>query len=97
VLIGEGTAERAAAIPVSLPRIAGGMGGHEQNWIAAIRGDARASSPFAEAAPLNETMLLGMVALRAGQPIEYDGAAGRITNMDGERLMTRDYRAGWSL
>ncbi len=98
VLIGEGAVERATAAPQTLPRVAGGRDGHEMNWIAAIRGETRASSPFADAVPLNETMLLGMVALRAGQPITYDGGAGRITNVpDANRFLTRDYRAGWTL
>ena len=98
VLIGEGAAERGAAVPQTLPRIAGGRYGHEMNWIAAIRGEAPASSPFAEAVPLNETMLLGMVALRAGQPIEFDAASGQVTNVpDANRFLQRDYRAGWTL
>jgi hypothetical protein len=98
VLIGEGTAARAAAIAQSLPRIAGGRDGHELNWIAAIRGEAKASSPFADAVTLNETMLLGMVAMRAGQPIRYDGAAGRITNVaDANQYLDRHYREGWTL
>ncbi|MWN96001.1 hypothetical protein, partial [Escherichia coli] len=58
IVFGDGAAERAAAIPQSLPRIAGGRDGHEMNWIAAIRGEAKASSPFADAVTLNETMLL---------------------------------------
>ena len=41
--------------------------GHEHNWIAACKGEAEASSPFGYAAALNETMLLGMAALRTGQ------------------------------
>lgn len=98
VLIGDGAAERARAIPRSLPRIPGGVQGHEMNWIDAIRGEARPSSPFAVAAPLNETMLLGIAALRAGRPIEYDGAAGRITNEpDANRHLDRTYRKGWEL
>ena len=98
VLIGAGTEERAAAVPMTLPRIAGGRDGHERNWINAIRGQEGASSPFADAVPLNEAMLLGIVALRAGQPIEYDGKAGRITNAaDANSLLSRDYRAGWEL
>ena len=98
VVFGDGAAERAAAIPASLPRIAGGRDGHELNWVAAIRGEARASSPFADAVTLNETMLLGMVAMRAGQPIRYDGRLGRITNAPGaNRLLDRDYREGWTL
>lgn len=98
VLIGDGVAERAAAIPPSLPRIRGGMGGHEQNWVRAIRGEEAISSPFATAVPLTETMLLGVVALRAGQPIDYDGAAGRVTNApDANQYLDREYRKGWEL
>ena len=98
VLIGDGVAERAQAIPQSLPRIAGGLHGHEMNWIRAIRGEEPASSPFAVAVPLTETMLLGIVAMRAGQPIDYDGTAGRITNVaDANRYLDRTYRKGWEL
>lgn len=87
----------AAAVPVSLPRVEGGMGGHEMNWIRAIQGQAEASSPFAYAAHLNEVMLLGVAAMNAAQPIAVtpDGA---ITNHPaGDALLTRAYRAGWEL
>lgn len=98
VLIGDGAAERAAAIPQSLPRIIDGIHGHEMNWIRAIRGEENISSPFAVAVPLTETMLLGIVAMRAGAPIEYDGAAGRVTNIaDANRYLDRTYRKGWEL
>ncbi|HEX8668366.1 MAG TPA: Gfo/Idh/MocA family oxidoreductase [Allosphingosinicella sp.] len=97
-LIGEGTQERAAAVPPSLPRIMGGMGGHEMNWIRAIRGEEKISSPFDYAVPLNETMVLGIVALKAEQPILYDGAAGRITNAPAaNQYLDREYRKGWEL
>ncbi|NIJ28457.1 putative dehydrogenase [Sphingomonas insulae] len=98
VLVGDGVAARAAAVPVSLSRIRGGREGHEMNWIRAIRGEEAISSPFSVAVPLNETMILGMVALRADQPIEYDGVSGRITNVaDANRFLDREYRKGWSL
>jgi predicted dehydrogenase len=98
VLIGEGLAEASAAVPPSLPRVEGGIAGHEMNWIRAIRGEAPASSPFEYAVPLNETMALGVVALRAEQAIHYDGAAGRITNAaDANRYLGRTYRKGWEL
>jgi hypothetical protein len=97
-LIGDEANARAAAIPQSLPRVGGGMGGHEMNWIRAIRGEEKISSPFADAAPLTEAMLLGIVALTAGQPIEYDGASGRITNGEGlNSLLDRPYRKGWEI
>jgi predicted dehydrogenase len=90
-------AEAAAAVPKSIPRIAWS---HELNWIKAIRGEAKASSPIEYAAQLTETMLLGLVALRAGQgkKILYDGERGQITNMtDANPLLTREYRAGWAI
>jgi predicted dehydrogenase len=98
VFIGDGVAERAAAVPTSLPRIQGGLHGHEMNWIRAIRGEEAISSPFATAVPLTETMLLGIVAMRAGQPIDYDGATGQVTNApDANRYLDRTYRKGWEL
>ncbi|HEY4029277.1 MAG TPA: Gfo/Idh/MocA family oxidoreductase [Caulobacteraceae bacterium] len=97
-LIGEGLTEAAANIPQSLPRIQGGMAAHEMNWIRAIRGEEKISCPFDYAAPLNETMILGIVALRADQPIEWDGAAGRVTNApDANAYLSRAYRKGWEL
>jgi len=45
------------------------------NWVAAAKGATDASSPFEYASRLTEVMLLGVVALRGGKKIEYDGAA----------------------
>jgi hypothetical protein len=74
------------------------MAGHEMNWIRAIRGEEKISCPFEYAARLDETMILGVVALRADQPIEYDGAAGRVTNVvDANQYLSRAYRKGWEL
>ena len=98
ILFGQGVAERAAAIPVSLPRIEGGMGGHELNWIRAIRGEEGISNPFETAVPLNETMVLGMVALKAGVPIVYDSDKVQVTNVpEANRYLTREYRKGWEI
>jgi predicted dehydrogenase len=78
---------------------------HEMNWVEAITGKAEISSPFEYATRLTEVMLLGIVALRAGGKIHYDGASGRITNsikngnniVDPNQFLARDYRAGWKL
>ena len=89
--------EAAALVPKSIPRIAWS---HELNWIKAIRGEAKASSPIEYAARLTETMLLGVAALRAGpgKKILYDGESGRVTNIAGaNQYLTRDYRAGWEI
>jgi predicted dehydrogenase len=98
VLIGAGLDEKAKKIGQSLPRIQGGMAGHEMNWIRAIRGEEKISCPFEYATRLNETMNLGVVALRADQAIEYDGAASRVTNVaDANQYLSRQYRKGWEL
>jgi predicted dehydrogenase len=61
-----------------LPRIAHQE--HEMNWVEAIKGKAEISCPLEYAAALNEVMLLGVVALRAGSKITYDGANMKVTS-----------------
>jgi predicted dehydrogenase len=79
--------------PQKLPRVATS---HEMNWVQAAKGTAQASSPFDYAARLTEVMLLGIVSLRAGRKIEYDGAAMRVTNVPwANDFLTREYRQGW--
>jgi predicted dehydrogenase len=71
---------------------------HELNWIDAIKGKADASSPFEYAARLTETMLLGVVALKAGSKILYDAENMRITNNnDANQYLKREWRQGWAL
>jgi predicted dehydrogenase len=78
---------------------------HEMNWVEAIKGKAPISSPFEFAARLTEVMLLGIVSLRAGGKIYYDGEKGRITNtikngnntVDPNEFLAREYRQGWKL
>jgi hypothetical protein len=68
------------------------------NWVDAAKGKVEASSPFEYAARLTEVMLLGVVALRAGRKIYYDGADMRITNvLQANDYLRRDYRQGWSI
>jgi predicted dehydrogenase len=89
----------AAQVPQTIPRI---PWGHEQNWAKTIKGvdGAKASSPIEYAAQLTETMLLGVVALKAGQgkKILYDGENMQVTNdADANQFLTRQYRAGWAI
>ena len=87
-------------MPRTIERIDGEK--HEVNFARACKGEVQASSPFDYAAGLTETMLLGVAALRAaganGKRILYDAANMSFTNAtDGNRFLTREYRAGWSL
>ncbi|MCH7990954.1 MAG: Gfo/Idh/MocA family oxidoreductase [Gemmatimonadetes bacterium] len=89
--------EEAATVSQTYARI---EDSHEMNWANACRGIGEATSPFSYSAPLTEVMLLGLVALRAGQgfKIEYDAANMRVTNSEeANRSLTREYRTGWSL
>jgi predicted dehydrogenase len=80
--------------PQRLPRIQ--REAHEMNWVDAAKGSVEASCPFEYAARLTEVMLLGIVALRAGRRISYDGANMRITNVpQANDYLKREYRQGW--
>lgn len=91
--------EDYADVPETYERIQGGREEHEMNWIRAIQGEEKASSPFEYAASLTETMLLGVVALHApGQVLRYDGKKMEFTNnQDVNQHLHREYRDGWSL
>jgi hypothetical protein len=68
------------------------------NWVDAAKGKTTASCPFEYAARLTEVMLLGVVALKAGRKIEYDGANMRVTNVTAaNQYLERAPRPGWSL
>ncbi len=85
----------AGTPPEKLPRI---PTNHEMNWVEAAKGNTKASSPFDYAAKLTEVMLLGIVALRAGTKIHYDGPNMKITNVPAaNEFLTREYRQGWAL
>ncbi len=81
--------------PKKLPRSVG----HYREWVDACRGGPPAGANFPDhAGLLTEVCMLGNVALRAGKPIEWDGAAGRVTNDEAaNQLLRREYRNGWGL
>lgn len=72
---------------------------HEMNWARAIRGEAEPTSPFSMAGPLTETMLLGIVSLRAGnRKLRWDAQNMRVTNIEeANQYLRREPRDGWAL
>jgi predicted dehydrogenase len=57
-----------------------------------------AMSNFSNAGRLTETVLLGNVALRAGQKIEWDAVNMKVTNLSSaNQYVTRQYRKGWEV
>jgi hypothetical protein len=81
------------------PRILPRSVGHYKEWVDACRGGPPAGSNFVDhAGPLSEVCLLGNVAVRAQQKLEWDGANMKITNnAEANRHLHREYRQGWGL
>jgi predicted dehydrogenase len=95
---------KTASVPQTYPRIAVS---HEMNWAQACKGEGKTTSPFEYAAQLTETMLLGIVALRAGQgrKLKYDASAMMLTDAgtappnapDPNQFLKPGYRPGWEV
>jgi len=75
------------------------MGHFQQNWIDACKDPSRKTvCDFEYSGNMMETMLLGLVAYRVGKKLEYDGKAGKVTNIaEANKYLTKDYRDGWTL
>ena len=80
--------------PKTLPRVQG----HHRDWLDACKGGAPASSNFGYGARLTELTLLGVLALRLGQPIAWDPAAMKVPGLPAaDPLLNGTYRKGWEL
>ena len=74
------------------------LGHFQKQWINACKSDLKTSCDFDYAGKLIEMMLLGLVAYRTGTKLDYDGAAGKVTNSpEGDALLRHEYRPGWVL
>jgi len=80
--------------PPTIPR----SQGHHRDWINACKGGPPASSNFAYGARLTEIALLGVVALRTGKTLYWDGPNMRATNApQAEPLVHGHFRKGWEI
>lgn len=73
---------------------------HKREWIEACKAGnpALALCNFDHSGLLTEAVLLGNVAIRAGQTIEWDAANMKVTNVPGaNQFLHREYRSEWSL
>ena len=71
---------------------------HYLEWIDACKGGRPAWSNFDYAGPMTEAMLLGLVALRTGEKIEWDAKKMQVTNLPkANQLVRHEYRKGWIL
>jgi len=67
-------------------------------WIDSFKNNTQSPGSYIHAKPVTETILLGAVALRAGEKVEYDSANMKITNVpEANKYLVREYRKGWEL
>ncbi|HUS90707.1 MAG TPA: Gfo/Idh/MocA family oxidoreductase [Phycisphaerae bacterium] len=87
---------KAYTLPAkTLPRRSGIYG----EWYEAVRGGQKPSEHWPDCAvPLTELVLLGCIAVRSGQYLQWDAPNMRFTNSpDANKLLTPDYQNGWKL
>jgi len=106
LIVGEkaiiGTANKSPSDPEfqSVPKTLRRWGDMYAEWIAGIKESdpERPSCPFSYAGPLTEAYLLGNIALKVGQKIEWDAKAMRVTNCpEANQYVRREYRKGWGI
>jgi len=72
--------------------------GHYAEWIEACKGGKPAGCNFEFGGPLTETVLLGNIALRTGERLDWDAKSMLFANSDkANRLLQEPYRQGWTL
>jgi hypothetical protein len=71
---------------------------HDRAWIDAAKGGPRASSSFDYSGALTEIILLGQVAVRTGEKLQWDSKALKATNCaDADKYIRAEYRPGWGV
>jgi predicted dehydrogenase len=72
--------------------------GHHAEWIQACKEGTPTTCHFGYSGPLTETVLLGNVAYRTGQSLEWDAANLTATNVpEAAKYVSKSYRAGWEV
>src|SRR5258706_13401995 len=83
--------EPTKAISQTLPRNVG----HMQEWVNAIKGQGKAWSDFDFGGHLTEIGLTGVLAIRLGHDIDWDGEKQKANTPDTDPLITPKYRRAW--
>ena len=71
----------------------------QKQWFDACKNPTQKTAcDFEYSGNMIEQMLLGLVAYRVGKKLEYDGAAGKVTNVpEANQYLGKEYREGWVL
>lgn len=79
------------------PTIADSIG-HHKEWVNAIKNGGPTTCNFDYSGNLSETVLLGNVAYRLGQEIEWNSKKLKVSNSkDAEALIRPEYRGDWKI
>ena len=72
--------------------------GHWKEWVEACKTGSPTTCNFDYSGALTETILLGIVAFRAGRRVQWDGANLRAVNCpEAEPFLTKEYRRGFEV
>ncbi len=86
--------------PRSREDAAANLGHFQHQWTNACKNGRpwETACNFEYGANMIETLNLGLASFRAESELKYDGAAGRVTNLDSaNQFLTKPYRKGWTL
>ena len=71
---------------------------HQQNWVQCAKKGEKSVADFQYGALVSEVCLLGNVAKRVNNWIDWDAENCKVTNLDeANQYVRREYRDGWSL
>jgi hypothetical protein len=72
--------------------------GHHAEWIKACKDGSPTTCNFDYSGALTEAVLLGNVAFRTGQSLEWDAETLKATNCPGaDKYVAKEYRSGWEM
>lgn len=72
--------------------------GHHKEWIEACKTRSATTCNFDYAGPLTETALLGNIAFRLGQSLDWEAEPMKVRSIDeAANLVRGPYRTGWAL
>ncbi len=72
--------------------------GHHAEWIKACKEGTPTTCNFDYSGALTEAVLLGNVAYRVGQPLDWDAKALQATNCpEASKYISKQYRPGWEV
>jgi predicted dehydrogenase len=71
--------------------------GHHREWLKACRDGSPTTCNFDYSGALTESVLLGNVAYRSGQKVEWDAANLKTNSPASQKFISKEYRSGWEV